>query len=147
MDYRTFFTTKVMMSFFVSVVCITLAMGLFGILFEPNARFGYEAFFSPLLFGALATLPMQVTYSKRELSVVQTATRNIIHFVLLEAVILTTLLVLDILNGYWMTISMGVSISIIYASVHAILWLHDSRVATQLNGALRTMQNTNVDIE
>jgi hypothetical protein len=54
-----------MMSFFVSVVCICAAMAFIGLSYESDARFGYEAFFSPLLFGAAASLPLLVKYSKK----------------------------------------------------------------------------------
>ena len=57
MDFKTFFVKKIMMSFFISVTCISLAMGIIGLIFNPNTRFGYEAYFSPLIFGAIGVLP------------------------------------------------------------------------------------------
>jgi hypothetical protein len=43
MEFKTFFVKKVMMSFFVSVICISAAMALIGMSFDPDACFGYEA--------------------------------------------------------------------------------------------------------
>lgn len=141
MDFKTFFVKKVMMSFFVSITCISAAMALIGMSFEPDARFGYEAFLSPLIFGALASLPMLVKYSKRELSFKQTAIRNVIHFLLLEAVILSMLYFLGLLTSVSMAISLGISIFVIDLTVNLVLWINDKRTANEFNHALKKLQN------
>lgn len=130
-----------MMSFFVSITCISAAMALIGMLFEPDTRFGYEAFLSPLIFGALASLPMLAKYSKKELSFKQTVIRNVIHFLLLEAVILSTLYFLGLLTSVSMAISLGISIFVIDLTVNLVLWISDKRTATEFNIALRILQN------
>lgn len=141
MDFKTFFVKKIMMSFFVSITCISAAMALIGMLFEPNARLGYEAFLSPLIFGALATLPMLVQYSKEELSFKQTVIRNVIHFLLLEAVILSILYFWGLLTSVSMAISLGISILVIDLTVNLVLWINDRRTAKEFNHALKKLQN------
>lgn len=141
MDFKTFFVKKVMMSFFVSITCISAAMALIGMLFEPDTRFGYEAFLSPLIFGALASLPLLVKYSKKELSVKQAAIRNVIHFLLLEAVVLSVLYLLGMLTSVSMTISLGISILVIDLTVNLVLWINDKRTAKEFNNALRKLQD------
>jgi len=140
MDFKTFFIKKIMISFFISTTCITVAMALIGIVFEPTVRFGYEAFLSPMLFGALATLPMLVKYSKKELSIKQTMVRGVMHFILLEAVLLTALHLAGLLASLSMTVSLAVFICIIYATVNLVLWIQDTRTAKELNEALQKMQ-------
>lgn len=141
MDFKTFFVKKVMMSFFVSIACICAAMALVGMTFAADVRFGYEAFLSPLLFGALASLPQLATYSKRELTFKQAAIRNIIHFVLLEAVILSVLYFGGILTSVSMAASLGVSILMIDLTVSLVLWINDKRIAKEFNSALKRMQH------
>lgn len=141
MDFKTFFVKKVMMSFFVSITCISAAMALIGMSFEPDARFGYEAFLSPLIFGALATLPMLVQYSKEELSFKQTAIRNVIHFLLLETVILSILYFWGLLTSVSMAISLGISIFVIDLTVNLVLWINDKRIAKEFNNALKKLQD------
>lgn len=116
-------------------------MALIGMLFEPDARFGYEAFLSPLIFGALASLPLLVKYSKKELSFKQTAIRNVIHFLLLEAVILSVLYFEGLLTSVSMAISLGISIFVIDLTVNLVLWINDKRIAKEFNDALRKLQN------
>ena len=141
MDYKTFLVKKVMMSFFVSVTCITVAMAVVGMAFEPTALFGYDAFLSPLIFGALASLPMLVKYSKGELSIKQTMLRGVIHWLLLEAVLLTSLYLLGLLTSLSMAISLGASILLIDTTVNLVLWIQDTRTAKEFNGALRKLQS------
>ena len=130
-----------MMSFFVSVTCICAAMALIGMTFEPSARFGYEGFLSPLIFGAVASIPSLVTYSKNELTFKQTAIRNVIHFILLEAVILSVLYFGGILTSTSMVVSLGITIFAIDLTVNLVLWVNDRRTAKEFNSALKKLQN------
>lgn len=141
MDFKTFFIKKVMISFFISVTCICMAMALIGLTFEPNTRFGYEALLSPLIFGAIASLPTLVKYSRRDLSFKQAAIRNVIHFILLEVVILSVLFFMGILTGLSMALSLGISIFIIDLTVNLVMWINEKRIADEFNNALKKMQS------
>ncbi|HKM07744.1 MAG TPA: hypothetical protein VJ869_12240 [Sphaerochaeta sp.] len=141
MDIKSFFLQKIMMSFFVSVTCITVAMASIGIVFEPTVRFGYDAFLSPLIFATIGTLPMLVKYSKKELSFKQTVIRNVLHLVLLEAVILSFLFMTGLLSSISLAVSLGISIGIIDLTVNVVLWIQDTRTAKEFNDALQTMQS------
>lgn len=141
MDFKTFFAKKIMMSFFVSVACICAAMALIGMTFESDTLFGYEAFLSPLIFGAVASLPSLVTYSKNELSVKQTVIRSVIHFILLEAVILSFLYFGGMITGVSMAVSLGASILMIDLLVNLVLWVNDKRTAKEFNDALKKLQD------
>lgn len=131
------------MGFFVSVTCISAAMALIGMIFEPDIHFGYEALLSPLIFGALASLPMLVKYSRNELSLKQALVRNIIHFILLEVIIMSVLYFIGALTDISLTVSLGVSIFIIYLTVNLVMWINDKRTAKEFNNALKKMQNNN----
>ena len=140
MDFKTFFVKKIMMSFFVSVTCITAAMLLLGLIFQPEIRFGYEVFLSPLVFGAISSLPLLVKYSKAELTIRQTVVRNTIHFILLELTILSVLYFGGLLTTIDMAVSLGISILLIDITVNLVLWVNDKRTAKQFNDALRRWQ-------
>lgn len=140
MDFKTFFIKKIMMSFFISVACICVAMAIIGVIFEADTRFGYEAFLSPLIFGAAATLPTLVQYSKKELSLSQTAVRKGIHLVLLEVVILSILYLEGMLTSISMALSLGISISVIDLAVNMVLWIKDRSIANEFNDALKKLQ-------
>ena len=128
------------MSFFVSVACICAAMALIGLSYESEARFGYEAFLSPLLFGAAASLPLLVKYSRKELSLKQAIIRNIIHFILLEVLLLSLLFAAGLINDISMAVSLGFAIFVIDITVYLVLWISDARTARAFNKALQKMQ-------
>lgn len=140
MSFKTFFLKNILMSFFVSVTCITAAMAIMGSVFKPDVHFGFDSYWSPILFGLAATIPLLVKYSKKELSLRQQIFRNIIHFVLLEAVILSILYFAGALTDYSEAISIAVSVFIIDAAVYLVLWLSDKRIAEDFNKALKKMQ-------
>lgn len=144
MDFKTFFIKKILIGFFVSVTCISVVMAVVGILFVSDARFGYEAFFSPILFGVIAIVPSLVTYSKEELSLKQTIIRKIIHFILIEVLILLVLYLVGGLTGVGVTISLAVSILVIDLTVHLVLWINDRRIANELNLGLKDMQSRHI---
>lgn len=143
MNFKTFFVKKIMLSFFVSVTCITAAMALIGMVFEPESRLGYDAFIFPLIYGAVATITLLVKYSKNELSIKQTAVRNVIHFILLELIILSILYFGGVLTNSSMTISLGVSIFLIDITVNLVLWVNDKKTAKIFNHELKKMQSEN----
>ncbi|MDD3930676.1 MAG: DUF3021 family protein [Clostridiaceae bacterium] len=140
MSFRTYLVKKVMMSFFVSVACICAAMALIGLSYESGAHFGYEAFLSPLLFGAAASLPLLVKYSRKELSLKQAIIRNIIHFILLEVLLLSLLFAAGLINDISMAVSLGFAIFVIDITVYLVLWISDARTARAFNKALQKMQ-------
>lgn len=140
MDFKTFLIKKVVMGFCISITCITAAMALIGVVFAPDVRFGYDAFLSPLLFGFMASLPGLVKYSRKELSPKQVLVRDIVHVVLLEAVVLSTLFLAGLLTSSAMVISLGCAILVIYATVKLVLWLQDKNTAKEFNADLLKLQ-------
>ncbi|MDD2579757.1 MAG: hypothetical protein PHP40_06715, partial [Eubacteriales bacterium] len=117
------------------------AMALTGIIFERVTRLGYEAFIFPVIFGVIASLPLLVKYSRRDLSLKQIVIRNVLHFLLLEMIILSTLWLVGILTSLAMTVSLGFSVLLINLTVHLVLWVHDRRTARQFNDALKQLQH------
>lgn len=79
--------SEFMMAFFVCTTCITILEGILGMIFFPEERLPYEAFFSPPLFGFLSVLLGLVTKSKKELSVRQILFRRALHLLLIEGMV------------------------------------------------------------
>lgn len=142
MDFKTFLIKRVMMSFFISVTLITLAMAIVGLIFEPQMTFGYEAFLSPLIFGAIASFPMLVFYSKKEQSIKEALLRSLLHFMLLEILLLSSLYFLGILTSFSIASSLALTILIINLAVHLVSYVHDNRAASEFNTALKKLQES-----
>lgn len=141
MDFKDFLVKKILVSYFLAVAGITAAIGIVGSIFAPETTFGYQAFFSPFLFGLVAVIPSLATYSKKELSARQMLLRLVIHFALLEILILLFAYIAGLVTSISVAISLLLCVFVIDLAVHLIHWLNDQRLANELNIALKKIQD------
>ncbi|MDE6204411.1 MAG: hypothetical protein K2G19_13155, partial [Lachnospiraceae bacterium] len=74
-------------TFLVCTACITILEGVMGMLFFPEEKIGYDAFFSPPFFGFFSVLFGAVTNSKKELGIRQVLFRRLIHLLMIETMV------------------------------------------------------------
>lgn len=134
------FLRKSLMDFFIGVACITLLMGILGLIYEPHQRFGYEAYFSPFIFGLIGILPSLVTYSKKELTIGQMLKRKALQLVILEGLILGFGYAMGIMKGTMM-VSMAGAVFLVFLLVHLISYTIASKEAANLSQELKAFQN------
>lgn len=131
---------ELLTAFFICTTCITLLEGVVGMLFFPEEKFGYEAFFSPPLFAFFSTLFGLVVKSKKELSVKQVIFRRFLHLLMIEALVLG----LNHAAGRNYTplalFTLIFSIAIVFVSVYFFVWLNDRRSAALFNEKLKQYQ-------
>lgn len=139
MSFNDFFK-KSLMNFFIIVTCISAVIGILGLIYEPSRKFGYEAYFSPLIFGVISIIPSFVTFSKKELTPKQMAFRNMLQLIVLECLILTTGYLSGIMKDKMVLISVASSVIIVFVIVNFISWIIDSKTATILNENLKAFQ-------
>ena len=77
-----------LMSFFIIVTLVNIAIFICGIVLAPDEKLGYTAFIVPVIDGLLGVIPGLVMYSKRELTVRQMIVRDIIQLLSIELIIL-----------------------------------------------------------
>ena len=134
------FLKRCLMEYFIITTCVTAAIAILGLSLDPAAKFGYEAYFSPLLFGLVSLVPSLVTYSRKELTFRQTLIRKLFHFALLEAMLITFGHWAEILRGLGDTASFALTVFIVYLAVNLICWHLDSREASEINKTLKALQ-------
>ena len=133
------FPKKLLTHYFVIVTLICLAMGIMGLLFDGERTFGYEAFFSPLILGAVSLLPAMVTYSSKELTFRQMMFRKLLQLLLIEVL----LMILVFTNGAEdraVMIAFAVAVGLVYLGVNGIMWILDNQNAKELNAELAHYQ-------
>ena len=132
-------------SYFITVTLINIAVFATGILFRPEQRFGYEAFLSPLLLGALTVIPTMIMYSKKELTVRQLLFRKTIQLLLDIVIVIAVIFANEDMNKDTVSAAVGVSVSIIivFAAVHVIEWFLEKRTANELTAQLAEFQKRN----
>lgn len=126
--------------FLVITACITILDGVIGILFLPNMRFGYEAFFSPPLFGFLSALTGFVRKSKKDLSVNQVLFRYFLQLLIIEVIVFGLNFLCGNIFPPVLSVALAAGIAVVYIFVHVILWLNDRKIAQSFNIALKNFQ-------
>ena len=134
------FLKKCLMEYFIVTTCVTAAIAILGLSLDPAATFGYEAYFSPLLFGLISLVPSLITYSRKELSFRQTLIRKVLHVIVLEAALLAFGFCTGILHGAAAAFSFGLTVFAVYLAVNLISWQLDKKDAGEINRTLKSLQ-------
>lgn len=134
------FLKKCLLEYCIITTCITAATAVLGMNISPEARFGYESFFSPLLFGLLSLIPSIVTYSRKELSLRQTLIRKTLYLLLLEGTLTVFGLWAGIFHATADIALFMLTVFIVYILVHFIKWLIDRKEADAINKTLKALQ-------
>ncbi len=138
MDLKTFLLRKLML-FFTLATLITVAVYLLGTALDPEARFGYELLLSPLIFAGACVLPSLVTWSKRELKPRELVLRELMQFLLTEAVVLGLAFRSSAIDTSRPAVLLGLagSVLVIYLLVFLISWAGNSAEARQTDRELQ----------
>lgn len=136
-----------LITFCVCTTCITLLEGIMGVLFFPNMKVDYGAFFSPPIFGALSVLFGCVTESSKELSVRQVLIRRVIHLLLIEAMVFGLNYLAGVVLPPVVSIAIALGIAIVFVVVYAITLFNESKSATDFNLKLKEYQKEKRNLE
>lgn len=134
------FLKKCLMEYFIITTCVTAAIAILGLSLDPAAKFGYEAYFSPLIFGLVSLVPSFITYSRRELSFRQALVRKVLHAIVLEAMLIAFGFWAGILHGAAAASFFGLAVFIVYLAVNLISWQLDKKDAGEINKTLKSLQ-------
>lgn len=134
------FIKRILMNYFIIVTGITMATAILGTIYDTSNKFGYEAFYSPIIIGIVAILPSFVLYSKTELSFHNMIFRRILHFIVVEIALIGFGTIVGLLQSINVTLSFAFSVLLIYLFVNLIMWIIDSKTANELNAGLKNIQ-------
>lgn len=136
------FVIKIFSTYFTLVTLITVGTLILGLCLEPDARFGYMAFASPLIYAACGLLPVVVMYSRRELTAVEYFIRKAVQYVLVEILVLGAAYQgTDAFTEQKGTvISMGICVSVIFVLTHVVGWLQECVSARRMTEELIRFQ-------
>lgn len=144
MNFRQFIINRAI-QFFMLTTLISAAICVLGLIYDNEARFGYDAFLSPLIFAAACTAPTLVTYSKRELTAKELLPRMVLEFLLIEAVVIAIAYFSPRINTTKpsVVISLAISVFIIYILICFFEWIKETVEAKQMNQYLQIIQKLN----
>jgi len=129
-------------TYFMLVTMISGVMMVLGTRFMPDARFGYEAFGTPLIYAAVGTLPNIVMYAKKELSMRQFLIRKTIQLVLVEIIVIAIAVPGQIIEEgkTEVVVSLAIGILIVYIFTHLIEWFQNYTMAKKMTEELLAFQ-------
>ena len=141
MNLRQFLIRKLMLFFTLSTL-ITIAICILGTRFDPEARFGYDGFLSPLIYAGACVIPSLVTWSKRELKPGELLLRELLQFLLTEAIVLGLAFHSSVIDTSRLAVVWGIagSVLVIYLLVFLISWVANSAVARETDRELQEFQ-------
>ena len=124
------------------VTLITVLMIILGNLLDRDRVFGYDAFFSPLLYALIGTVATVITRSDREPSVRSLIIRKVISLLLIEGAVILIALNADTIptEKGWVVPVLALGILAVFVLSHLILYLIDKKEAGKLNADLSRFQ-------
>lgn len=134
------FLKRCLMEYFIITTFVTAAIAVLGLSLDPMAKLGYEAYFSPLIFGLVSLIPSFITYSRKELSFRQALVRKALHVVVLEVMLIAFGFWAGILHGATDASFFGVTVFLVYLAVNFISWQIDKKDASEINKTLKLLQ-------
>ena len=131
-----------LMSFFIIVTLVNIAIFVCGIVLAPDEKLDYTAFIVPVIDGLLGTIPGLVMYSKRELTVKQMIVRDIIQLLSIELIILVFTFGFSGFSNVEISklTAVVLSVAFVYAGVVFIMYLLDFRTAKKMTDDLKAFQ-------
>ena len=128
--------------FFIIVTLVCVAMFLLGMIFEPDLKFGYEAFIFPIIYGVLGSIPHLFMGDDSRMSAKQVIIRRCIKLLLIIAIIVGFIFAGSKFNTEKIPMLIGVTISIviIFIAVNVIVYMLDDRTAKDMTKELIAFQ-------
>ena len=129
------------------VTLITILMIVLGNLLDRDRVFGYDAFFSPLLYALIGTAATLITRSDKELSVRSLIIRKIISLLLIEGAIIAIALKADTIptGQAWIVPGLAAGILAVWLLSNAMMYVSDKREAERLTEELTRYQKGQAD--
>lgn len=134
-----------LMSFFIIVTLVNIAIFVCGIVLAPDEKLGYTAFIVPVIDGLLGVIPGLVMYSKRELTVKQMIVRDIIQLLSIELIIIIFSFGFSGFTNVDVPkfLAIVLSVAFVYVGVVVIMYLLDFKTAKKMTDDLKAFQESN----
>ncbi|MCI9398449.1 MAG: hypothetical protein HFJ07_01300 [Lachnospiraceae bacterium] len=139
---------KCMLDFLVIQAGITLAMGIIGCINPPSYGVSHYLFFMPFVYAFFCVIPSFVVYSTRELSIKEMLVRKVIHFFLIEVIVMTVSYMAGALDNAYMCISILLAVPVIYIVVNVMGYLFYKSEANMMTKKIQHIkQNQQEELE
>jgi hypothetical protein len=132
---------KLILDYFRIFAIVVISITAFRQIFQPDKYYELKDIYIYMICSLVGDLPILIFYSQKEISEKQMRVRILIHFVVLEVVLLTLGNVMDLVKGNLNTILFAVQIAVVYGFVRFLSWMDDRKTANRINEKLREMKD------
>ena len=139
MEFREYLKGR-LLDFLLIQAGSTLAIGVIGLMGEPEKQIRPLIMFVPFLYAFFCVLVSFVTYSSKEISVGEMAVRKLVQFILIELVVGGISVMLEPALTLTMLLPIGLAAAIVWLAVQGIDYLIAQYTASQLTKELWEMQ-------
>lgn len=134
------YINRLIRDFFIIFAIVVIFITVLRQIFSPSEYFELKDIFIYMLCSLAAVLTNFIFYSPKELSEKEMRLRTIIHFVVLEVVLLTLPNVMGWISGSLNTLLLAIQIAVIYVLVRFLTWRDDRKSAHRINEKLKAMK-------
>jgi len=133
--------------YFILVTLITVLLMILGLMFDSDRTFGYEIYFSPLLYALIGVIPVFVFHSDRELSMKRLVIRNILRLLLVEALVMMLVFKAPSIPSDRPEVVAGIAvgITVVYILTMVVEYIFELIQARELNTYLEEYQKRITD--
>lgn len=123
--------------YFIIVCGFFFSQAVSGIIFWPDGFISYQT--TLLVFAAafFAALPTFILYSRKDLDSRQMLIRYMIHFIVLEAVVLGMGYFSNWYDTILQAVFIAVLVAVVYLVVRIVYWFENLRLANRINQKIR----------
>lgn len=136
------FLKSLIKDYFIIFALIVITLTILRQIFAPGTYFETRDIFFYMLCALLGDLPSLILYSPKMLSEKEMRLRIILHFLVLETVIIVFANVTGVISGLVASLFLALEIVIVYALVRLLIWSGDMKVANKINQRLKALKDS-----
>ncbi len=120
---------------------IAVAIGVCGLVLEPDAALGYEDMFAPAMMAFLCTLPTLLTLRTEKLTMKQIVGRKILQVLMVEVIVLSMIhFGFDGIDSVGSAIIVATAVLLVFVGASLADWARGCMDAEDLNRRLARLQ-------
>lgn len=138
----TDFIKKVLQQFLIIFALIIIILTFLRQLYYPEASFDLKSIYIVMAFSLFASLLGFILYSPNNLSEKNSRIRMVIHFLALEALLITLASITGIVDSVISKSILAIQIAVIYCIVRLLSWQQDKKVSNEINEKLHLLRKS-----
>lgn len=132
---------EILRDFLIIFASIMIIITVLRQIFVPDANFELQTVFTIMAFSFLGALTGIILYAPRSTNENQMRIRMIVHFIVLEALLVSLALLLDLVQGIFAISLLAVQIAAVYMIVRLLAYRSDQKESQKINERLQTFKH------